>query len=74
MAQQEYGIPELSKAGKFGIGGIVIILILLIAVWKSSVNIGYGEAGVLFKTLGEGVVTDEPAINEGFHILHLGTR
>ena len=69
MAQQEYGIPELSKAGKFGIGGIVIILILLIAVWKSSVNIGYGEAGVLFKTLGEGVVTDEPAIDEGFHII-----
>ncbi len=69
MAQQEFGIPEMSKAGKFGIGGIVLIFILLIAVWKSSVNIGYGEAGVLFKTLGEGVVIDQPPLGEGFQLI-----
>ena len=32
-------------------------------------NIGYGEAGVLFKTFGGGVVTDEPPKGEGFHII-----
>jgi len=69
MAQQEYGIPELSKAGKFGVGGIVILIILLITIWKSSVNIGYGEAGVLFKTLGGGVVTDSEPLGEGFKII-----
>lgn len=69
MAQQEYGIPELSKAGKFGAGGIILLLILIIAIWKSSVNIGYGEAGVLFKTLGDGVVTDKPPLDEGFQLI-----
>lgn len=69
MAQQEFGIPELSKAGKFGAGGIILALILIIALWKSSVNIGYGEAGVLFKTLGGGVVTDDEPLGEGFNII-----
>lgn len=69
MAQQEYGIPELSKAGKFGVGGIILVFILLIAIWKSSVNIGYGEAGVLFKTLGDGVVIDKPPLDEGFQLI-----
>jgi regulator of protease activity HflC (stomatin/prohibitin superfamily) len=69
MAQQEYGIPEISKAGKFGIGGIIIAIILLVALWKSSVNIGYGEAGVLFKTLGGGVVTDGEPLGEGFNVI-----
>ena len=36
---------------------------------KSSINIGYGEAGVLFRTFGGGVVTDEPPLGEGFHII-----
>ena len=69
MAQQEFGIPEISKAGKFGIGGIFIAVLLLIVIWKSSKNIGYGEAGVLFKTFGSGVVTDQPPLGEGFHII-----
>ena len=42
---------------------------LIIFVSKSSINIGYGEAGVLFKTFGGGVVTDEPPLGEGFHII-----
>ena len=36
---------------------------------KSSINIGYGEAGVLFKTFGGGVVTDTTPLGEGFHII-----
>ena len=38
-------------------------------------NIGYGEAGVLFKTFGGGVVTEEPPLGpKGFTSLPLGTR
>ena len=69
MAQQEFEIPQLSKGGKLGVGGIILAIIIIVALWKSSVNIGYGEAGVLFKTLGNGVVTDKPPIDEGFHII-----
>ncbi|MEP5546736.1 prohibitin family protein, partial [Maribacter dokdonensis] len=32
-------------------------------------TIGSGEAGVLYKTFGDGVVTDEPPLGEGFHIV-----
>ena len=42
---------------------------LIIFVSKSSINIGYGEAGVLFKTFGGGVVTDQAPLSEGFHII-----
>ena len=41
----------------------------IIGIMKSAVNIGYGEAGVLFKTFGEGTVVDEPALGEGFHLI-----
>ena len=39
------------------------------SVSNSSINIGYGEAGVLFKTFGGGVVTDQQPLGEGFHII-----
>ena len=42
---------------------------LIVFISKASINIGYGEAGVLFKTFGGGVVTDEPPLGEGFHII-----
>ncbi|MDB9932774.1 prohibitin family protein [Flavobacteriales bacterium] len=69
MAQPEFEIPKLTKGGIFGVGGIIILIIVLFALWKSSVNIGYGEAGVLFKTLGGGVVTDAEPLGEGFNII-----
>ena len=69
MAQPEFEIPKLTKGGIFGVGGIIILIIVLFALWKSSVNIGYGEAGVLFKTLGGGVVTDSEPLGEGFNII-----
>ena len=69
MAQPEFEIPKLTKGGLFGVGGIILVILVLFALWKSSVNIGYGEAGVLFKTLGGGVVTDSEPLGEGFKII-----
>lgn len=67
--QQEFNIPNLTRGGKIGIGGIILALIIMVFLFKSSVNVGYGEAGVLFKTFGGGVVTDEAPLGEGFHII-----
>ena len=48
---------------------ILISLLLIVFISRSSVNIGSGEAGVLFRTLGGGVVTDQPPKGEGFKII-----
>ncbi len=47
------------------IGAIILIVILA----KSAITIGSGEAGVLYKTFDNGVVTNEPPLGEGFHIV-----
>ncbi len=53
-----------------GIIPIVFLVILgLILFSKSFVTIGSGEAGVLYKTLGGGVVTDGPPMGEGFQFV-----
>jgi prohibitin 1 len=57
------------KLPKIGLPVILIVLALMIFASKSSINIGYGEAGVLFRTFGGGVVTDAPPLGEGFHII-----
>jgi len=54
---------------KIGLPVIALAFVLIIFISKSSINIGYGEAGVLFKTFGGGVVVDEPPLGEGFHII-----
>ena len=59
----------MQKLPKIGLPVVLLVVVVLIFVSKSSINIGYGEAGVLFKTFGGGVVTDEPALGEGFHII-----
>lgn len=59
----------MNKVPKLGLPVVVVILVSIIFIAKSSVNIGYGEAGVLFKTFGGGVVTDRPPLDEGFHII-----
>ena len=46
--------------------GAVILIVLLS---KSTVTIQSGEAGVLYKTFDNGVVTDEPPLSEGFHLV-----
>ncbi|MFN3756286.1 MAG: prohibitin family protein [Flavobacterium sp.] len=48
---------------------IIGIIILIIFIAKSTVTIGSGEAGVLYKTFDKGVVTDEPPLGEGFHFV-----
>ena len=59
----------MEKLNRIGLPVVVIIMVTFIVLVKSAVNIGYGEAGVLFRTFGGGVVTDEPALGEGFHII-----
>lgn len=48
---------------------IVVAIILFVLLAKSAITIGSGEAGVLYKTFGGGVVTDEAPMGEGFHIV-----
>ena len=53
-----------------GILPIVFLGILaLIFISKSTVTLDAGEAGVLWKRFGGGVVTDEPPVGEGFHLV-----
>lgn len=59
----------MQKLPKIGLPVILIVLALMIFASKSSINVGYGEAGVLFRTFGGGVVTDAPPLGEGFHII-----
>ena len=59
----------MKKLPKIGLPIILLAFVLIIFVSKSSINIGYGEAGVLFKTFGGGVVTDQAPLSEGFHII-----
>jgi len=59
----------MEKLPKIGLPILIGIIILVIVVAKSAVTIDSGEAGVLFETFGEGVVTDEPPMGEGFHIV-----
>lgn len=59
----------MEKLPKIGIPIIFTLIVLIIIVSKSAVTIGSGEAGVLYKTFGGGVVTDKPPLGEGFHIV-----
>ncbi|MBS9766892.1 MAG: prohibitin family protein [Flavobacteriaceae bacterium] len=61
-------IPKLEfPKGIFTIIGVIIIAIIFLS--KSTVTIQAGEAGVLWKRFGGGVVTDQPPYGEGFHIV-----
>jgi len=59
----------MDKLPKIALPAVFIIILLIILISKSAVTIGSGEAGVLYRTFGNGVVTDEPPLNEGFHIV-----
>ena len=48
---------------------IILGIVAIIFLSKSTVNIDSGEAGVLWKRFGGGVVTDQPPLGEGFHLV-----
>jgi regulator of protease activity HflC (stomatin/prohibitin superfamily) len=48
---------------------LFIGIIFIIFLSKSTVTIDAGEAGVLWKRFAGGVVTDQPPLGEGFHIV-----
>jgi len=54
---------------KIGIPALIIFVILIIIVAKSTVTIDSGQAGVLYRTFDDGVVTDQPPLSEGFNII-----
>ncbi|MBC8768181.1 prohibitin family protein [Arenibacter sp. BSSL-BM3] len=59
----------MDKLPKIALPVIFGIIVLVILISKSAITIGSGEAGVLYKTFSGGVVTDEPPLGEGFHIV-----
>ena len=58
----------MQRLPKIGLPALRSVLSYLFCL-KSSINIGYGEAGVLFKTFGGGVVTDT-ALGKVFTLSH----
>ncbi|WP_036384736.1 prohibitin family protein [Muricauda sp. MAR_2010_75] len=59
----------MDRLPKIALPAIAGIIILIIFISRSTVTIGSGEAGVLYKYFGGGVVTDEPPLGEGFHLV-----
>jgi regulator of protease activity HflC (stomatin/prohibitin superfamily) len=57
------------KFPKAGIFLIVIVVIAIIFISKATITIDGGQRGVLYETLGSGIVTDRPALNEGFQFM-----
>lgn len=56
------------KINKGLIGVVVIVILSIILTVKSAVNIGAGEAGVVFRTFSGGV-DKETILGEGFHLI-----
>jgi len=59
----------MERLPKIAVPLFIGIVILIIFIAKSTVTIDSGEAGVLYRTFGGGVVTEEPALSEGFHFV-----
>ncbi|XLS27488.1 prohibitin family protein [Flavobacteriaceae bacterium M23B6Z8] len=59
----------MEKFPKLVLPTIFIIIIAIIFLVKSTITIGSGQAGVLYRTFGGGVVTEEPPLGEGFQII-----
>ena len=59
----------MEKLPKIALPAIIAAIVLIILLAKSAVTIQSGQAGVLYKTFDGGVVTDGPALGEGFHII-----
>ncbi len=63
MSNNQLNFPKL------GLPIIFAVIIVIIFFSKSFVTVDAGEAGVLWKRFSGGVVTDEPALGEGFHVV-----
>lgn len=62
--QQE--LPKMPK----GIFPLIFLLFIGIILFsKATITIKGGDRGVLYKTLGSGIVIDQPALDEGFHFI-----
>lgn len=59
----------MDRLPKIGLPILILGIVLVIAIAKSTVTIDSGEAGVLYQTFGGGVVIDEPPMGEGFHFV-----
>jgi len=59
----------MEKLPKIGLPILILIVFTIIFISKSTETIGSGEAGVLYRTFGGGVVTEEPPLGEGFHLV-----
>jgi len=58
----------MEKLPKIGPPVVILLILSVILIFKSTETIGSGEAGVLFKRFGGGVDT-ENTYGEGFHIV-----
>jgi len=63
MAQQQLQLPK----GLFAL--IAVGIIALVFFSKATITIDGGTRGVLYETLGSGIVTDRPALDEGFQFM-----
>jgi prohibitin 1 len=59
----------MEKLPKVALPFIILFVVIVVLISKSAITIKSGQAGVLYKTFAGGVVTDEPALGEGFHIV-----
>ena len=59
----------MERLPKLAFPAIIGAVILIVLLAKSAITIGSGEAGVLYKTFDNGVVTNMPPLGEGFHIV-----
>ena len=63
MSNNQLNFPKL------GLPIIFAVIIVIIFFSKSFVTVDAGEAGVLWKRFSGGVVTDQPVLGEGFHVV-----
>lgn len=65
-SRNQQQVPQIPKS-IFGV--IIFIILAIVFVSKATITIDAGEAGVLYKTLGNGVDADQTPMGEGFHFL-----
>ncbi|MDO7171406.1 prohibitin family protein [Mariniflexile sp. AS56] len=59
----------MEKLPKVALPILVVAIIIIVLLSKSTVTVASGQAGVLYRTFDNGVVTDEPPLGEGFHVV-----